>query len=387
MKRAAVAVVGGGVIGASIAYNLAKRGVRDVLVLDRGRGPGEGSTGKATGGFRAQFATAVNVRLSLLAREKLREFDDEIGVDPGYVQAGYLWIAGTATAMDTLRAAVAIQNSAGLTEAREIDAEEIGKLNPAVDLEAVVGGSWCPTDGFISPLQILSGYIGAATRLGVKFEWNADVTEILLCTKRNTRQLSTSRGPVSVGAVVNAAGAWAGLLPCGDHGELEVTPLKRQVAVSESTDVLPASTPMTIFVDTGFHLREKDGRVMLLSPAPRAIDDSLESGVDDEWIDSVLAEAAGRVPALADLRLDRQACYAGYYEMSPDRHAILGPAPWCDNLFLANGSSGHGVMHAPAIGQLLAEFICDGVASSLDVSALRPTRFSERAPNVSTELL
>ena len=126
---------------------------------------------------------------------------------------------------------------------------------------------------------------------------------------------------------------------------------------------------------------------MLISPTPEARDNSLESGVDDEWLDSVRTEAAVRVPALADLRLDRSACYAGYYEMSPDRHAILGPAPWCDNLFLANGSSGHGVMHSPANGQLLAEFICDGVASSLDVSALRPTRFSERAPNASTDLL
>ena len=387
MKRAAVAVVGGGVIGASIAYHLAKRGVRDVLVLDRGREPGEGSTGKATGGFRAQFATAVNVRMSLLAREKLREFADEIGVDPGYVQAGYLWIASTGTAMETLRAALAVQNSAGLTEAREIDAEEIGMLNPAVDVKALVGGAWCPTDGFISPMQMLNGYIGAATRLGVNFEWDVDVTEILIDTKRNSRQLSTSRGSVSVDAVVNAAGAWAGMLPCGDRRELAVTPLKRHVAVSEATDLLPAAMPMTIFVETGFHLRVKNGRVMLLRPTPEASDNSLESGVDDEWIDTVLAEAVERVPALAGLRFDRHACYGGYYEMSPDRHAILGPAPWCDNLFLANGSSGHGVMHAPAIGQLLAEFICDGVASSLDVSALRPTRFSERAPNVSTELL
>ncbi|MDP9179180.1 MAG: FAD-binding oxidoreductase [Gemmatimonadota bacterium] len=387
MKRAAVAVVGGGVIGASIAYHLARRGVRDILVLDRGREPGEGSTGKATGGFRAQFATSVNVRLSLLARAKLRDFGDEIGVDPGYVEAGYLWIASTPPAMEELRAALAIQKSAGLSEAAEIDADGIGRINPAVDLNAVIGGAWCPTDGFISPMQMLNGYIGAATRLGVRFEWDVEVSEILIETKRDTRRLITSRGPVSVDAVVNAAGAWAGMIPCGDPGELTVKPLKRQVALSEATDLLPASMPMTIFVESGFHLRVRNGRVTLVSPTPEAGNNSLESGVDDEWLDSVLAAAVVRVPALADLRLDRRECYAGYYEMSPDRHAILGPAPWCDNLFLANGSSGHGVMHAPAIGQLLAEFICDGVASSLDVSALRPTRFSERAPNVSTELL
>ncbi|MEO7503040.1 MAG: FAD-binding oxidoreductase [Gemmatimonadaceae bacterium] len=387
MKRAAVAVVGGGVIGASIAYHLAKRGVRDILVLDRGREPGEGSTGKATGGFRGQFATSVNVRLSLLAREKLLAFRDEVGVDPGYVQAGYLFMASSGHVLAALRAALAVQNSAGLTEAREVDPREIARINAAVSLKDVIGGTWCPTDGFIVPLDILRGYIAAATRLGVRFEWGVEVSEVLTDKDRSARGVSTSQGDVSADAVINAAGAWAGMLPCGSRTGPAVTPLKRQVAVTEPTEILPATMPMTIFLDTGFHLRVRNSRVMLVCPAPEAKDNSIETGVDDEWLASVHAEALERVPALADVRIDRGACYAGYYEMSPDKHAILGPAPWCDNLFLANGSSGHGVMHAPAIGQLLAEFVCDGVASSLDVSALRPTRFSERAPNLPTDLL
>lgn len=387
MKRAAVAVVGGGVIGASIAYHLAKRGVRDVLVLDRGREPGEGSTGKATGGFRGQFATSVNVRLSLLSREKLLHFRDEVGIDPGYVRAGYLFMASSEHVLTGLRAALAVQNAAGLTESAEVDPQEIGRINPAVSLEGIIGGSWCPTDGFIVPTDILRGYITAATRLGVKFEWGVEVNEVLTVEDRSARGLSTSRGDVSADAVINAAGAWAGMLRCGSHNSAAVTPLKRQVALTEPTNILPATMPMTIFLDTGFHLRVRNGRVMLVGPTPEAKDNSLETGVDDEWVASVHAEALQRVPALADVLIDRAGCYAGYYEMSPDKHAILGAAPWCDNLFLANGSSGHGVMHAPAIGQLLAEIVCDGVASSLDVSPLRPTRFSERAPNVPTDLL
>jgi sarcosine oxidase subunit beta len=355
--------------------------VRDILVLDRGRERGEGSTGRATGGFRGQFASAVNVRLSLLAREKLRDFADEIGVDPGYVQAGYLWIASTPRTLAALRGPLAVQHSAGLTEAQEIDAADVGRINPAVSLDGVIGGAWCPTDGFIAPMDILSGYIAAATRLGVRFEWGVEVNKIVTDNDRNARTLSTSTGDIAVDAVVNAAGAWAGMLRCDSRGEAPVTPLKRQVALSEPTEILPSSMPMTIFVENGFHLRVRDGRVLLVGPTPEATDNSLETGVDDQWLEAVRAEAVKRVPLLKDLQIDRPACYAGYYEMSPDKHAILGPAPWCDNLFLANGSSGHGVMHAPAIGQLLAEFICDGVASSLDVSALRPTRFSERALN------
>ena len=133
-------------IGASVAYHLAQRGVRDIVVLDRGEGPGGGSTAKATGGFRTQFDTPVNVRLSLLARGKLNAFADETGVDPGYVPVGYLWIASSTATMDTLRHALLVQQAEGLADAKEIGVEEIRQLNPAISLAGVVGGTWCPTD-------------------------------------------------------------------------------------------------------------------------------------------------------------------------------------------------------------------------------------------------
>jgi sarcosine oxidase subunit beta len=355
--------------------------LRDVVVLDRGNQPGAGSTGKATGGFRAQFATPVNVRLSLLAREKLQSFHDETGIDPGYLPAGYLWIANTEDGLSALRAALAVQRASGLHEADEVDVHDITRLSPAVSPEGVIGGTWCPTDGFIVPMQMLNGYIAAASRCGVSFEWGVEVTEIITTRERTVSELKTSAGSISAGAVVNAAGAWAAMIRCGPHADLPVTPLKRQVALTEPTETLSASTPMTIFVESGFHFRVRDGRVLLVSGQPEPKDNSLESGVDERWLSATRNEAAKRAPIVGNLEIDRDACYAGYYEMSPDKHAILGPAPWCDNLFFANGSSGHGVMHSPAIGQLVAEFICDGVASSLDVSALRPTRFAERAPN------
>jgi len=197
----------------------------------------------------------------------------------------------------------------------------------------------------------------------------------------------TSAGDIEFDAVVNAAGAWAGVLSCGTRNGVPVVPLKRHVALSAPTEILPDNMPMTIFVEDGFHLRVRDGRVMIIKPTPVPEGDPFDMTVDDSCIESFRAEAAMRVPRLADLDIDPAACYAGLYEMSPDNHAILGVSPWCENLFLANGSSGHGVMHSPALGQLLSEIICDGVASSLDVSALRPTRFSERASNPRSELI
>ena len=143
---------------------------------------------------------------------------------------------------------------------------------------------------------------------------------------------------------------------------------------------------MTIWVDDGFHLRVRDGRVLLLLPSPGA-KDPWSVAVEPDWIERVERIAGERVPALRGLQAERERSWAGLYELSPDRHALLGRAPGCENLFLANGSSGHGVMHAPALGQLLAELIVHGAARALDVRALRPERFAEGAPIVGPDLL
>ena len=388
MPTAEVVIVGGGVIGASVAYHLAARGVRDVLVLERGARPGEGSTGRATGGFRAQFGTEVNVRLSLLSREKLLRFREETGVDPGFRQHGYLFIARSAEELDALVSAQAVQHECGLTEARAVTAEEVGRLNPAINLEGVTGGVYGSSDGFIRPLEIMRGYAEAAARLGVRFEYGTTLEGVSVGAGGRVGTLLTSAGEVSAGVVVNAAGAWAASVAHAFGVEIPVTPLRRQVAITRPCDLLPEEMPMTIFVGDGFHLRVRERAVLLLWPdEPRAGSDPFGTDVDDEWLATVVSKARANVPCLSGAEIDRAACWAGLYEMSPDRHAILGRAPGFENFYLANGSSGHGVMHAPALGQLLAEHILDGTARTLDTYPLRPTRFAERQPNAGPSLL
>jgi sarcosine oxidase subunit beta len=387
MTRASVAIVGGGVMGASVAYHLALRGMTDVVILDRSDATGRGSTGAATGGFRAQFATPINVRLSLLAREKLQRFKAEIGVDPGYSTAGYLWLASTEAEMVALRWAQRIQQAEGLVEAVEVGSQEIAQLSPAVKLDGVFGGAFCPTDGFIRPVAILEGYLAAARRLGVRVEWGVEVTSIALGEDGRITHVETPRGRIEVESVVNAAGPWAATIAAHAGVRLPVDPLRRQGAATLECDLLPESTPMTIFVVDGFHFRVRDRRVLLLWPSPGAEGHPYDVSVDPDWVENVVRLAHGRVPVLRKARIDRGASWAGLYEMSPDKHAILGPATECPNLYLINGSSGHGVMHAPALGHLLAEIILDGAASTLDVTALRPSRFQEGQPNPVSELL
>ncbi len=387
MRTASVVIIGAGVIGASVAYHLARRGWREVLVLDRSHGPGQGSTGKATGGFRAQYATPMNVRLSLLSRDKLRCFAEETGGDAGYLPAGYLWLASTVGELEVLRAARRVQHQEGLTEAVEVGPEEIARLNPAVALDEVVGGAFCPSDGFIRPLGIVHGYLAAAARLGVEVEWQVEVTGLRRGQGDRISVLETSRGPVSAAAVVNAAGPWAAQVAQWAGLDLPVVPLRRQVAVTAPTDLLPDTMPMTIFTTDGFHLRVRDGRILLLWPTPGVPGRPFDTTVDEEWVEAVVAKARRRVPIVRRAAIDRDACWAGLYEVSPDKHAILGAAPGCPNLFLVNGCSGHGVMHAPALGQLLAEVMSDGAGPTLDVSPLRPSRFLEGDLNPVSELL
>ncbi len=387
MTPAAVAVVGGGVMGASVAHHLAALGQRDVVILDRADGPGEGSTGRATGGFRAQYATAVNVRLSLLARAKLLGFEDETGVDPGYVPVGYLWLAGSAAELATLRAGLEIQHAEGLREAVEVSPEDIARLNPAICLDGVAGGAFCPSDGFIRPLKILEGYLAAAARRGVRVEWGVEVSGMRRAGDGRVTALETSRGELAVGAVVNAAGPWAASVAAMAGQALPVTPLRRQIAATTPCELLPASMPMTIWAGDGFHLRVRDGRVLLLRPAPGAVGRPFDTSVDPAWVDAVVAMAHARVPVLRRATMDRGASWAGLYEMSPDKHAILGAAAGCPNLYFINGSSGHGVMHAPALGLLLAEIVCEGRASTLDVACLHPSRFEEGRLNPVSGLL
>ena len=328
-----IVIHGAGVVGASIAWHLARRGC-DVVVVDRASGFGAGSTGKATGGYRAQFDTAINVRLSLLGREKLRSFESDTGVDPGYAPRGYLFLACNDEELQALESAQQVQHACGLDEARMITALQARELNPAIGDDSIIGGAFCPTDGFIRPLNILRGYAEAAQRLGVRFLFETEDAE----------------GRVHV----NAKGAWAGP---------PVTAVRRNVAATVATDVLPATMPMTIWAGDWYHLRVRDGRVLLLWPDDPVVD-------DDAWLTTVLEKTRARMPSLAGIALEER--WSGFYEMSPDEHALLGRID--DDHYVAIGSSGHGVMHAPALGQLLAELIIDG-RTSIDISALDPLRF------------
>jgi sarcosine oxidase, subunit beta len=346
-------IIGGGVIGASIAWHLTARGERDILIVDAAPEPGMGSTGRATGGYRGQFANDINVRLSLLSRAKLQRFSEDTGVDPSYRPVGYLFLADTEAELAAFRDARAIQRAAGLHDAAELSVDEAARINPHVQLDGVIGAAWCPSDGTIRPLKILRGYLDAALRNGARVRWNTRVSRMDRGARGAITHVHLDGDRIAVGTVINAAGAWA-------------------AGIAALADVA-----LTIWARDAFHLRVRDGRALLNWPINIPRDDPFSLEVDQPLVRQVWAHALERVPAMRESALDAAAHWVGLYEMSPDKTVMLGRAPGVPNLILANGSSGHGVMHSPILGQLVAELVCDGRTSTLDITPLRMERFAD----------
>lgn len=372
MKIYDAIVAGGGVIGASIAFHLAKKGLKKICVIDKGQ-PGSGSTGKATGGFRSQFGSEININLSLLSLKKLLSFKDETGIDPGYKPNGYLFIAQNEEELSKLKEANTLQKKTGLDDAIMVTPGDIKTLNPFIDHSNIYGGTFCQSDGFITPINILRGYTEAAKRLGVEIIYNSEIFSIDVEDQLIT-QIKTANEGYSAGSVINAAGAWAAGISKLAGTEIPVKPLKRQVCRLMEEKIIPENTPMTIWTDNSFHFRMRDNHLILLMPSEP--ENNVELTPEKKWLEKVFTVANSRLPATGNCHIDYSGSWAGFYEISPDEHVLLGLAPGFRNFYLANGSSGHGVMHSPAIGQLLSEII-SGESTSFDVSSLSPNRFTE----------
>jgi len=375
MNSADALIIGGGVIGASIAYHLALKGFKNVLVIDKGIYPGSGSTGKATGGFRAQFGSEINIKLSLLSWQKLLSFKDELGIDPRFYQLGYLFLAQNNDELGLLKEANALQQSCGLNEAELVSIDDIRKLNPYINYNEIIGGCFCSTDGFISPLKILEGYIKGAKKCGIIFQYGTE-TEGFVIRNNNIKSVNTTSGNIEANIIINAAGAWAGEIAKLAGVDIPVKPLKRQAAMIKEKNIFPDNLPMTIWIDNSFHFRMRDGNLIMLLPLEPENNEPFNTDVENRWLENVLNIAKERIPKLQNCSIDKENSLAGLYEMSPDEHILLGLAPRLENFYLAGGSSGHGVMHSPAIGQLMAELIA-GEKPSIDISSLKPSRFNE----------
>jgi sarcosine oxidase subunit beta len=367
-----VLIVGGGVVGCSIAYHLARRGCRDVTVLEQAA-VGSGSSGKAAGGIRQQFSTPVCVRLSLVSLAAFRRFEAELGADPGFQPCGYLLVTADRAEMGAFAENVAMQRSLGV-EVRTVGPAEIAAIHPWLRVDDLVGGAFCPTDGVAGPAEVTAAFARRARELGVRVLEGTRVTGIEV---RGAR-VAAVRTPAEVfvpDALVVAAGAWSGAVGGLMGVDIPVRPVKREVFVSEALAAHPAGTPMVIEPARRWYCRREGLGVLMaggLGPGS-----SFETAVDWANLAPAAELALHRMPPLADAAFTR--AWAGSLDMTPDGNAILGLLPGLDRAYVAAGFSGHGFMHSPATGLVMAELILDGAARTVDITPLALERFARGA--------
>jgi sarcosine oxidase subunit beta len=375
VNTAEIVIIGGGIVGSSIAYHLTAAGCKDVLVIERETAQGKGSTGKSMGGVRAQFSTPVNIQMSLYSIPFYASFDERMGYPAGYRPQGYLFCATHEKHLSYLRANYQKQVAIGLKDVRLITPAEIRSMFPQLRSDDIVGGSFCSTDGFVDPYSAMNGFMAWAADHGAKLWKSTQVTGIH-CDAQGIAEVETSRGVVATRKLVNAAGAWAADVAAMAGLDLPVEPLRRMLVPTEPFDQFPHTAPMIIDMSNGFHFRPEALGFLLAWNDPEETP-GYKTAFEPAFIEKILTRAADRVPVFENLAVNPKRAWAGLYEMTPDHHPILGAAPGVPGFFLANGFSGHGVMHAPATGKILSDLILTGKTDLVNVSLLGLSRFAE----------
>ena len=366
-----VVIIGGGIIGTSIAYHLVKKNVPAVLLLERGI-MGEGSTSKCVGGIRTQFSTEINLKFSLLSRRIFDRFQAEFGVDPEFHQTGYLLLATNDRQQEVFEANAHLMKGLQL-QVELLDPGEIKRRWPFLKADDLKGGAYTADDGYAGPYEVLKGFITGARRLGAILKEGVEVVGIDL-ERGKIRGVQTSTGErVKTQVVVNASGPYAAKVAALAGVDLPVRPLRRQIFFTDAFEELPPIFPLVIELEHGWYMR-REGKGLLLA-GPQDSESSFSEQVDFAGKEWAATRSVHRVPTLKDARIVRG--WAGLYEISPDNHAIIGEFPHLEGFICANGFSGHGFMHSPAAGILVAELIVEGKAKTLDIHPLRPQRFQE----------
>lgn len=370
-RTADVVIVGGGVMGVSTAYHLAKRGVRDIVLLERDAFLGHGATGRCAGGVRYQFATEINIRLSLVSLPMIEAFEDETGVSPQYRPIGYLFVLTRPEDVEAFRRNVALQRRLGVAT-EWLDGDEVRRRLPFMRFPDALAGTFHAKDGLADPHSIVQGYAKRARELGVRIITDAEVTGIQVEGPR-VRAVETPRGVVHTPTVVNAAGPWAGVVARLAGVDLPITPLRRQWLTTTPLPDLPPDFPFVIDFAQALYFHP-EGQGVLTGMSNPNEQPGFDQRVDPEWELVHMEAAMARLPMLA--RAGVMSRVAGLYENTPDAHPVFG-ATDVEGFYVVAGFSGHGFMHGPVAGLLMAEILLDGRAHTVDVSMLDAARFRE----------
>jgi sarcosine oxidase subunit beta len=348
-RQADVVIIGGGVMGTSIAFHLAEANVSDIVVIERDI-LGSGSSAKPLGGVRATFSDPGNIILGQRSLETFERFDEKFKIDIGLQQVGYLFLCRNESELAALENATSVQNSLGCS-ARMVTPAEAVVLNPFLRQAALLGGSFSPRDGYAQPSKVVKAYADSARQLGATF---CEHTEVLSIQRSAAAayHIHTNRGLITASAMIIAAGAWSEKIGDMVGVYLPVQPVRRQIGITEQRIEPFPTVPFTLDLSTTLYFHNyRNGLLLGISNADE------EPGFCREfsyrWKIAFDQAAAVIAPSLAHLPL--VGGWAGLYENTPDHNALIGKAEHVDGVFYATGFSGHGFLQAPAVGELLRD--------------------------------
>jgi sarcosine oxidase subunit beta len=386
----AVVIVGAGVVGTSIAFHLARSGCRDVLVQEK-HYIGSGSTERCPGGIRQQFATEPNIRLSLESVRFFERFEEETGQAADFRQHGYLMLATSQATLSSLRQNVNIQRRLGI-DVGLLEPEQVSKMVPGLNIKDVAGAAFCDTDGYADPYSVVSGFASVAKRLGVRIQEETEVIGIDIAGEQ-VDGVHTTKGSVAAPAVVIAAGPWSGIVARKAGIDVPMRPSRRHIFFTESVfsqkgrfgELARLRLPMVVDYDTGFWFR-REGLCIIFGMRNPEESEGFSLKVDWDFFTDTLAETAcHRLPFLRDAGIGRG--QAGLHSDTPDNMAIIGEVPGVSGLFLACGFSGHGFMHAPAVGRLVSDLILERNGAVAEATPFRIDRFRREISTAETAFI
>ncbi len=368
--KADAVVIGGGIIGVAVAFYLAKKKFGQVVLVEKEPFTGAGSTTKAAGGIRAQFATKSNIEMSMLSEKMFANFKEETGSDALFDQVGYLFLLSDDADVKTFTKHYELQKSLGLN-VQLLKPSEIPQYAPHVRLDDIQLGTFCKDDGLGDPSEFLRGYESAIRKMGVDVELECNVTGFGKSGDKIT-SVRTSKGEIQTPMVINCAGAWAGEIGKLAGADVQVEPIKRMCVTTGELDFVQPFFPMVVDVKSGLYFH-KESKGLLLGWADKSVKPGFDVSTDPDYVDTIIEKALDRIPQLETAEIANQ--WAGLYETTPDHQAIIGYDEKIGGIFHVTGFSGHGFMHAPAAGLVTAEIMC-GQKPCIDISPLSPTRFA-----------
>jgi len=369
MEVADFVVIGAGIIGCSIAYHLAERRAGRIVVLERDE-IARGATADAAGGIRLQFSTETNIRLSLLSFEYWEHFQEAFGVDIGLHQYGYLFLLTRPEDVEAFRHSLALQRSLGVP-ARWVEVAEIATLQPAVRTDDLLGGTYCPRDGWCDPYSATMGFANAARDRGVIIHEHRPVTGFVIESGK-LQAVQTPTGSIACAAAIICAGPYTGEVGKLAGVDLPVLPYRRMSFVTDRFDLVPKTVPMTIEFETGLYFHP-EGEGFLFGMANPDEPPGFDKTIDPIWMERTVEALCRRAPVFEQARIRHG--WAGFYEVTPDDNPLIGWIEDVEGLAVAAGFSGHGFMHGPAVGRCMAELLLDGESRSVDIRAFAPSRF------------